>query len=80
MSLLLNCPNCGERPLEEFYYGEIPVVPADIHDDNARDLDRAFMIDNRDDMKTEHWFHAYGCRRWLTLERHRSSNELVTVS
>ena len=63
----LTCPHCGQRPVEEFIYGEIPVVPDSITDPDARDLDRAFMRSNVEGPQTERWFHVFGCRRWLTL-------------
>jgi len=69
MSLRLRCPHCGERPLEEFLHGEILHVPGSITDPDARDLDRAFMHDNLEGLVEERWFHAAGCRRWLTVFR-----------
>ncbi len=69
MSIRIHCANCGRRPLEEFLYGEVPVVPESIADPEARDLDRAFMHDNREGPVIERWFHAQGCRRWTTVER-----------
>lgn len=69
MSLQIPCPHCGSRPVHEFVYSDIPVPPAGITDPDARDLDRAFMRDNIEGPATERWFHAYGCRRWLTVRR-----------
>jgi len=69
MNISIPCPHCGQRPIQEFIHGEIPVVPASITDEEQRDLDRAFMRENREGVITERWFHTFGCRRWLTLER-----------
>ncbi|MGA1369656.1 MAG: sarcosine oxidase subunit delta [Blastocatellia bacterium] len=69
MNIPIPCPHCGLRPIQEFIHGEIPVVPDSITEEESRDLDRAFMRDNRDGVITERWFHTFGCRRWLTLER-----------
>jgi sarcosine oxidase delta subunit len=55
--------------LEEFLHGEIRRVPDRVTDPDARDVDRAFMHDNREGPVEERWFHAAGCRRWLTLRR-----------
>jgi heterotetrameric sarcosine oxidase delta subunit len=44
-------------------------VPDSITDEEERDLDRAFMRDNREGVITERWFHTFGCRRWLTIQR-----------
>ncbi len=69
MNIRIPCPHCGSRPVQEFVYGEIPLVPESLVDPDARDLDRAFMRSNLEGVVTERWFHAYGCRRWLTLRR-----------
>ncbi|MGQ0849125.1 MAG: sarcosine oxidase subunit delta [Actinomycetota bacterium] len=67
--LFLICPHCGRRPVDEFRYGEIPIVPDWITDPAARDLDRGFMRTNPEGQNTERWFHEYGCRRWFTVTR-----------
>ena len=77
MSLQLDCPNCGRRPLEEFLYGEILNVPDSITGSDARDLDRAFMHDNAEGVVTERWFHAFGCRRWMTARRDTRTDDLL---
>ena len=69
MNIPIPCPHCGPRPIQEFIHGEIPVVPDSITDEEERDLDRAFMRENHEGVITERWFHTFGCRRWLTLER-----------
>ena len=77
MSIYIRCPTCGNRSLEEFLYGEVAVVPASITDPDQRDLDRAFMHDNAEGPVVERWFHAYGCRRWTTVERDTRSDEIL---
>jgi sarcosine oxidase subunit delta len=69
MNILIPCPHCGPRPVQEFIHGEVTVVPDSITDEEERDLDRAFMRDNREGVITERWFHTFGCRRWLTIQR-----------
>lgn len=76
MSLLLPCPRCGARPLEEFVHGEI-LTPPDHLDEAARALDRAYMHDNPEGLVSERWFHLLGCRRWLTLERDTRSDTVI---
>ncbi len=75
MNIFLPCPHCGQRPLQEFIYGEIPTPPEGLEGD-ALDLDRAFMRTNPEGQSTERWFHVYGCRRWLTLQRDTRTNEV----
>ena len=79
MSLTLVCPHCGARPIEEFEYAEIPVVPAALTDPDARDLDRAFMRSNPEGPQAERWFHTFGCRRWLTVRRDTRTDEVLSA-
>ena len=76
MRLRIPCPHCGVRAVEEFIYGEIPATPASITDADARDVDRAFMHSNVEGVVTERWFHALGCRRWLTVTRDTRNNQV----
>lgn len=77
MSIQIPCPHCGSRPIQEFVYGEIPVVPDTITDPDDRDLDRAFMRNNPEGVQQEAWFHVYGCRRWVRLSRDTRTDEIV---
>lgn len=74
MALSVPCTFCGSRPVEEFLYAEVPEVPDDITDPDARDVDRVFMKANRDGPSPEAWFHTLGCRRWSYLTRDRSTD------
>lgn len=66
----LDCPRCGRRPLDEFVFGgERRRVPPTIADPDARDFDEVWIFDNPDGPSVERWFHAAGCRRWLTVRR-----------
>jgi sarcosine oxidase, subunit delta len=68
--LIVHCPNCGARPVEEFRFGgEIPQPPASITDPFERDLDQVWMFTNTAGVQTERWFHDAGCHRWLTATR-----------
>ena len=77
MSIRIPCPFCGERPVEEFVYGEVFDIPESITDPEARNLDRAFMKNNAEGVQREAWFHTYGCRRWLYLNRDTRTDEIV---
>lgn len=77
--LRLTCPNCGERSVVEFRYGEIPTVPEGLTDPEARNLDRAFMRSNTEGIVTERWFHEAGCRRWMTVRRDTRTDEVLEV-
>ena len=74
----LDCPNCGLRPIEEFTFGgERPTVPDWITDPLERDIDYAWMHDNVNGLATERWFHAAGCRRWLTVRRNTTVDAVL---
>lgn len=77
MSLQIICPTCGRRAVEEYIYGEIPVVPDVIVDADARDVDRGFMHSNPEGPLTERWFHVYGCRRWITVRRDTRTDQML---
>jgi len=77
MSLQINCPHCGKRPIEEFIYGEVPVVPEEITDPDEWDIDRAFMMHNTEGIQREAWFCLQGCRRWVYLFRDTTTNKII---
>ena len=77
MSIFIECPFCGERPIEEFLYSEIPHVPDEIVGVNERDIDRAFMVNNVEGVQKERWFHTYGCRRYVTIQRDTRTDEII---
>ena len=80
MSIRLHCPNCGDPPIEEFLYGEIPNVPDSITDPGERNLDRGFMHDNLEGPVVERWFHASGCRRWAIITRDTRTDEVLSAA
>ena len=77
MSLRISCPFCGERPLEEFVYGEVFDVPPTITDPDERDVDRGYFHNNPEGEVTEAWFHLYGCRRWVYVCRDTRTDEFL---
>lgn len=67
MSLLVPCPHCGPRPFAEFTFGgELRPIEAP---DAEADFARVYLRDNAAGVQQERWFHAAGCRRWLTIAR-----------
>lgn len=68
--LIVTCPHCGPRPVEEFRFGgEIPAPPEHLVDPFERDLDQVWMFTNADGPQVERWFHDAGCHRWSTHRR-----------
>ena len=73
MGFLIVCPNCGERSYTEFAFGgEVP--------EGDDDYERVWLRRNVAGVQTERWFHAAGCRRWLTAERDTVTNEIRGVA
>ena len=45
-------------------------------DDPEADFERVFLPENTEGPQRERWFHAFGCRRWLTVVRDTRTNEV----
>ncbi len=77
--LLIPCPWCGPRNEVEFHYGGQADVSYPADPQATSDVDWAQFLFYRANPKglfTERWFHAAGCRRWLTVRRDTSTNEI----
>ena len=79
MSINIPCSHCGRRPVEEFAYGDVPVVPDHITYPEERDFDFAFMRNNVEGVQREAWFHTYGCRRWTYIYRDTRTDQIVSA-
>ena len=79
MSIKIPCKNCGKRPVEEFVYGEVPIVPKEIEEEGeeAYAFDFGYMRNNTHGVQREAWFHTYGCRRWTYIERDTVTDTVV---
>lgn len=74
MGVEIPCPNCGPRDHTEFAFGgELRPLEATDEDDDFR---RVFLRDNAAGSRPERWYHLYGCRRWLTVERDTRTNRI----
>lgn len=74
MGLRIPCPHCGLRAYTEFTFGgERRDTDAA---DREEDFRRVFLPRNAAGVQTERWFHARGCRRWLTLRRDTVTNRI----
>lgn len=77
--MLIPCPWCGPRNVDEFHYGgqagvRYPQAPEAISDEQWAHF--LFFRDNPKGMFTERWSHEYGCRRWFTVRRDTHSNAI----
>ncbi|HKG56624.1 MAG TPA: sarcosine oxidase subunit delta [Candidatus Limnocylindrales bacterium] len=76
----LDCPRCGRRSLDEFTFGgERREVPEWLTDPDERDVDEVWVFENPAGPTTERWFHAAGCRRWLTVRRDTIADRVLEV-
>jgi len=76
----INCPYCGSRDTHEFVYrGDAkPQRPALDAGEDAF-FDYVYLRDNPAGVIDEHWYHAQGCRNWLTVTRHTVTHEITAV-
>jgi heterotetrameric sarcosine oxidase delta subunit len=80
LAFLLNCPNCGERSVEEFRFGgELKVRP---EPNSSRDTwtDYIYFRGNVAGDQSEWWYHSFGCRKWMVALRNTVTNEVKDVS
>ncbi len=77
--LILTCPNCGPRNVNEFRFGgEVHPRPADPNAAaDAEWTDYLFMRRNAMGEETEWWYHRAGCGLWFLAERNTLTNEVL---
>lgn len=74
MGVHIPCPHCGPREYTEFSFGgELRDISSP---DPSSDFERVFLRENAAGIQVERWFHALGCRRWLTIRRDTVTNEV----
>jgi sarcosine oxidase subunit delta len=80
--LILHCPHCGARPETEFVCaGEAQSRPAEPSAlDDAAWSDALYARNNTAGWTSELWWHAYGCRLWLRVDRHTVTHEIGSVT
>jgi methylglutamate dehydrogenase subunit B len=78
MSFHIECPNCGSRTQDEFWFGGEPRL--DVPEASPqRVYEAAWLSANVAGPTQERWFHFAGCRRWLTVRRDTRTNEVLDV-
>ena len=80
--MLITCPHCGTRPVEEFTFQgdakpERPITndPASIE----QWFDYVFLRDNPRGAFDEYVHHSGGCRTWLVVSRDTETHEVKAV-
>jgi heterotetrameric sarcosine oxidase delta subunit len=74
VGIKIPCPHCGPRDHSEFAFGgeRRPDAASDPDDD----FERVYLRRNALGRQEERWFHALGCRRWLTVARDTETNRI----
>jgi sarcosine oxidase subunit delta len=78
--MLLPCPWCGPRTATEFRFGGAAGTrpdPATTTPEQWRHY--LYFHTNPRGWQTESWYHAAGCRRFLTVERNTLTHEVRSV-
>ena len=77
--MLIKCPHCGTRPVEEFtFLGDAtPVRPAST-DPSTMDqwFDYVYLRDNPRGAFDEYAHHSGGCRAWLVVSRNTDTHHV----
>ena len=74
MSFLIPCPNCGARPVGEFRFGGEVLKRPRPEASNGEWASYFYVRRNVAGDQTEWWYHKFGCRQWLVIERDTVSN------
>ena len=76
MSFYITCPTCGIRQVEEFQYGsEQESRPSQDSGDIEWNM-YLYTKRNAHGNASEWWYHQYGCKRWLLLNRDTKTNNV----
>ena len=75
--ILLACPNCGPRNVQEFRYGGEVRRRPDLNTVTPEEwADYVYTRDNPLGVMREWWFHRAGCGLWFIAERHTKTHEI----
>jgi methylglutamate dehydrogenase subunit B len=77
--MLIPCPHCGTRPVEEFtFLGDAkPLRPTSTNMDEWHDY--VYLRDNPRGLYDEFVHHSGGCRSWLVVTRNTQTHDVGTV-
>jgi heterotetrameric sarcosine oxidase delta subunit len=78
----IDCPCCGLRDVGEFnLLGDAaPVRPDGMAVSLAAMTDYVYLRDNLAGWHRELWYHGFGCRSWLVVERDTRTHAIGTVA
>jgi sarcosine oxidase subunit delta len=76
----IDCPLCGQRPLEEFQYGGDASRRRPRGDASAEEwFSYVYLRANLCGPMREHWRHGGGCGAWLLVERDSATHDVLLV-
>ena len=78
--MLIKCPHCGIRPVEEFtFLGDARPQRPHTNDAAAMEqwFDYVYLRDNPRGRIDEYAHHAGGCRSWLVVTRDTQTHEVL---
>ncbi|WP_082847922.1 sarcosine oxidase subunit delta [Bradyrhizobium sp. DOA9] len=78
----IECPFCGPRDVGEFaYHGDATRRPEASTSDATQPFYQAvYLRDNPAGRHKELWYHAGGCRSWLSVTRDTRTHEIFGVT
>ena len=80
--MLIPCPHCGTRPVEEFtFLGDASVARPTTHDPASMEqwYDYVYLRSNPAGAHRELWYHEQGDRSWLVVTRNTVTHEVLKV-
>jgi methylglutamate dehydrogenase subunit B len=79
--MLVPCPHCGIRPVEEFtFLGDAKPVRPNSTDGSAMEqwYDYVYLRDNPRGAFEDYVHHSGGCRQWMVLKRDTETHDVGT--
>ena len=78
--MLVKCPHCGERDLQEFIYAGAADKRRPGEDESSETWSEFVHLRNNPRGPTrEYWQHVFGCRSVLIVERNTQNHEILSV-
>ena len=74
--MLIRCPHCGTRPVEEFTFNGDASVARPTSQDMEQWHDYIYLRHNPKGRFDEYVHHSGGCRAWLVVTRDTASHEI----
>lgn len=80
--MIIPCPLCGERDLQEFSYrGDATKIrPNGLYTTLDAMADYVYLRDNPAGPHNELWQHSSGCHAWLVVTRDTTTHIILEVS